>query len=436
MATKFFNPMGGGINDSGMSRVHVMRAVEDSLRRLGTDWIDIYYVHHVDVETELDEMLYAVDALVRQGKVRYPACSNYEAWRLSEALWLSDHHGLARFACYQPQYSLVVRDIELELLPLCEYKRLGVAVWAPLAGGFLSGKYRPGMQVREGSRSADGWAYPSAYFAPTADATLALLLERAPETGRTPAQVALRWVLDRPAHHVGHRGSAQRRTVATEPRRRRLAAGLRTGGGADRGKRAGGALPAGDGRGDGAAPRRRRRDAERSRQQGVTHVSWHWELIHHHEFITEGPVWDGCSLFYSEIHASRTWRYDPDSGERVVWREHTGRANGMLRAPGGGLLACEGGGRRVVRYVAEADTEVIADRFEGKQFNEPNDLAQAAGGRIWFSDPNYGGRPMQLDHESVYCVDPGVSTGVDPGVSTGVDPGVSTSVDPGSPRGG
>ena len=198
VATKFFNPMGGGVNDSGMSRVHVMRAVEDSLRRLGTDWIDIYYIHHVDVETELDEMLHAVDTLVRQGKVRYPACSNYEAWRLSEALWISRHHGLAGFACYQPQYSLVVRDIELELLPLCRHKGLGVAVWAPLAGGFLAGKYRPGMQVREGSRSADGWAYPAAYFAPSADATLALLLDRAPDTGRTPAQVALRWVLERP----------------------------------------------------------------------------------------------------------------------------------------------------------------------------------------------------------------------------------------------
>ena len=136
-------------------------------------------------------------------------------------------------------------------------------------------------------------------------------------------------------------------------------------------------------------------------------MSWQWELIHHHEFITEGPVWDGRYLFYSEIYASRTWRYDPASGERVVWREHTGRANGMLRAPGGGLLACEGGSRRVVRYVADAPAEVIADRFEGEPFNEPNDLAQADGGRIWFSDPNYGERPMHLAHESVYCVDPG-----------------------------
>ena len=136
-------------------------------------------------------------------------------------------------------------------------------------------------------------------------------------------------------------------------------------------------------------------------------MSWNWELIADHDYITEGPVWDGRYLFYSEIGASRTWRYDPEGGERVVWREDTGRANGMLRAPGGGLLACEGGARRVVRYVAGEPTEVIADHCAGKPFNEPNDLAQEASGRIWFSDPNYGERPMHLDHESVYRVDPG-----------------------------
>ena len=136
-------------------------------------------------------------------------------------------------------------------------------------------------------------------------------------------------------------------------------------------------------------------------------MSWNWELVHHHEYITEGPVWDGRYLFYSEIGASRTWRYDPESGERTVWREDTGRANGMLRAPGGGLLACEGGGRRIVCYRAGAETEVIVDHYAGKAFNEPNDLAQGAAGTIWFSDPNYGERPMQLDHESVYRVDPG-----------------------------
>ncbi len=136
-------------------------------------------------------------------------------------------------------------------------------------------------------------------------------------------------------------------------------------------------------------------------------MSWNWELVHHHEYITEGPVWDGRYLFYSEIGASRTWRYDPESRERMVWREDTGRANGMLRAPGGGLLACEGGGRRIVRYRAGAETEVIVDHYAGKPFNEPNDLAQGTAGTIWFSDPNYGERPMQLDHESVYRVDPG-----------------------------
>ncbi len=137
LASKFFNPMGPGPNDSGMSRAHIMRAIDDSLRRLGTDYLDLYYIHHVDHETPLEEMLRALDDLVRQGKVRYAACSNYEAWRLMEALWISDSNKLARFECYQPQYSLVVRDIEQELVPVCALKGLGIVVWSPLAGGFL-----------------------------------------------------------------------------------------------------------------------------------------------------------------------------------------------------------------------------------------------------------------------------------------------------------
>ena len=106
-----------------------MNAVEDSLRRLGTDTIDLYYIHHVDVQTPLEEMLRAFDDLVRQGKIRYTACSNYEAWRLMEALWISDSKGLARFEAYQPQYSLVVRDIEEELVPTCALKGLGMVTW-------------------------------------------------------------------------------------------------------------------------------------------------------------------------------------------------------------------------------------------------------------------------------------------------------------------
>jgi aryl-alcohol dehydrogenase-like predicted oxidoreductase len=212
VATKFFNPMGPGPNDSGMSRVHIMNAIEDSLKRLQMDYVDIYYIHHVDVQAPIEEMLRALDDLVHQGKVRYIGCSNYETWRLSEALWISDTRNLARFECYQPQYSLVVRDIEQELIPLCQYKGLGVVVWSPLAGGFLSGKYKPGQRRLPGTRSEENWAYPEAYFASNADETLQALLEVAEQMGHSSAQVALRWILEQPAITsaiVGARNSQQ-----------------------------------------------------------------------------------------------------------------------------------------------------------------------------------------------------------------------------------
>jgi aryl-alcohol dehydrogenase-like predicted oxidoreductase len=198
VATKFFNPMGPGPNDSGMSRVHIMNATEDSLRRLQMDHVDIYYIHHVDVQTPLEEMLRALNDLVHQGKVRYIACSNYQAWRLCEALWISDSKGLARFECYQPQYSLVVRDIEQELVPLCLHKGMGIVAWSPLAGGFLSGKYRSGQRVLPGTRSEEQWGWQPRFFAPSADETLTTLLGVAQQFGRTSAQVALRWVLEQP----------------------------------------------------------------------------------------------------------------------------------------------------------------------------------------------------------------------------------------------
>ncbi len=198
VATKFYNPMGGGPNDSGMSRYHIMNAIDASLKRLDMDHVDIYYIHHVDQQTPLDEMLGALDDLVHAGKVRYIACSNYEAWRLMDALWTSDANGLSRFICYQPQYSLVVRDIEVEIVPACARTGLGVVTWSPLAGGFLSGKYAPGERSKHGTRSEQKWAYPDAYFAPNADDILATLLDVADSLGKTPAETALRWILERP----------------------------------------------------------------------------------------------------------------------------------------------------------------------------------------------------------------------------------------------
>ena len=198
VASKVFNPMGGRPNDSGMSRLHIMQAVEDSLRRLQTDYLDLYYIHHVDIQTPLEEMLRAFDDLVRQGKVLYTGCSNYEAWRLMEALWLSESEGWARFDAYQPQYSLVVRDIDEELVPAFEAKKLGAVAWSPMASGYLAGKYTPGSLKVQGTRSAEGWGFQARFFAPNHAEILQTLLDTAKEIGRTPAQTALRWVMDQP----------------------------------------------------------------------------------------------------------------------------------------------------------------------------------------------------------------------------------------------
>ncbi len=198
VATKFFNPMGHRPNDSGTSRLHIKQQIEGSLRRLQTDYIDVYYVHHVDHATPLEETLRALDDLVRDGKVLYTACSNFEAWRLMEAMWLSDSKGWERFACYQPQYSLVVRDIDEEIVPAMQLKGLGAVAWSPLAGGYLAGKYTPGSLKVQGTRSAEGWGFNSRFFARNHAEILQTVLDVAKDLGRTPAQVALRWVMDQP----------------------------------------------------------------------------------------------------------------------------------------------------------------------------------------------------------------------------------------------
>ncbi len=154
VATKGRQVMGETPNEQGGSRLHLMQALDNSLRRLGMEHVDIYYLHAPDYHVPIDQTLRAMDDMVRSGKVRYIACSNIRAWRLCEALWTSDRLGLDRFACVQPLYNIVNRDIEVELFPLCREHSLGVVSYSPLARGILTGKYKPGEQYPEGSRAS------------------------------------------------------------------------------------------------------------------------------------------------------------------------------------------------------------------------------------------------------------------------------------------
>ena len=193
IATKVYNPQGQGPNDMGLSRKHIIQACEASLRRLDTDYIDLYQVHADDRETPLEETLAALDQLVRDGKVRYIGASNHVAWRLSDALWTSETHGLTRYECLQPLYNLIERGLDAELLPLCRAKGVGVITWSPMAGGWLTGKYRG--EVPEDARLNEPGRPP---MGATVDREQILdtLLNVAQGLNATPAQVALRWVMD------------------------------------------------------------------------------------------------------------------------------------------------------------------------------------------------------------------------------------------------
>ena len=193
LATKVAGP-----NDLGVSRKHILDAVDASLRRLGTDYIDLYQVHAYDPTTPLDETLRALDDCVRAGKVRYVGCSNYSAWQLMKATAIARELGSARFDSLQPQYSLVCRSIEREHLPLCLEEGIGVIPWSPLGGGLLTGKIRRGTPAPAGSRAAVDVAMRERFGSEKNLAIAEAVAGVAGSLGKTASQVALAWVIGQP----------------------------------------------------------------------------------------------------------------------------------------------------------------------------------------------------------------------------------------------
>jgi aryl-alcohol dehydrogenase-like predicted oxidoreductase len=198
LATKARFAMGDGPNDEGLSRQYLIRACEASLRRLGTDWIDLYQVHEWDGQTPLEETLGALDDLVNSGKIRYAGCSNFGGWQVMKALGVSNQHGLTRFVSQQVYLSLGERAAEVEIVPSAIDQGLGLLIWSPLAGGWLSGKYRRGAPSPAGTRHASEWNEPPIYDREKLYDTIDVLGEIADARGVSGAQVALAWLLGRP----------------------------------------------------------------------------------------------------------------------------------------------------------------------------------------------------------------------------------------------
>ncbi|HEU4488572.1 MAG TPA: aldo/keto reductase [Actinomycetota bacterium] len=202
VATKVRFPMGDGPNDVGASRKHIMAGAEATLRRLDTDYIDLYQIHCWDALTPLEETLSALTDLVRQGKVRYLGISNFTGWQIMKAMAVSDAHGFERFVTLQPQYSLVERNLEYELVPVCLDQGLGILPWGPLGGGFVSGKYRKGEQPPEGSRIADATSQMEESWERRSNERnwriIDVLGSIAEETDKSYSQVALNWLLNKP----------------------------------------------------------------------------------------------------------------------------------------------------------------------------------------------------------------------------------------------
>jgi len=200
LATKFFNRMGHGANDWGGSRRHIMLEVEQSLKRLGTDWIDLYQMHRPDPATPVEETLRALDDLVRQGKVRYVGSSVYQAWQLAEAQWMSDRHNLVRFVSEQPPYSIFARGIEREVLPFCLKYDIAVVNWSPVARGWLTGRIRKeGAEPTPGTRMVENAEWLDAPEGRNRLDLVEKLMPLADEKGCTLSQFAVAWCLSNPA---------------------------------------------------------------------------------------------------------------------------------------------------------------------------------------------------------------------------------------------
>ena len=212
LATKVFNPMGKGPNDRGASRYHILRSVDESLRRLKTDRIDLYQLHRFDPEVPPEETLRAMDDLVRWGKVVYIGCSNFSARQLKDAMGLSRGLGLYSFVSVQPMYNLLKREIETDLLPYCSEKGLGVISYNPLAGGFLTGKYQTLSQLPSGTRLGDLESYQKRYLSDESLRLTSRVLEAAQKRGVNPIALSIAWVASHPAVTstlIGARNEAQ-----------------------------------------------------------------------------------------------------------------------------------------------------------------------------------------------------------------------------------
>src|SRR5688500_15606539 len=198
IATKVFYPMSDDPNDRGLSRKHLMGAVDNSLRRLGTDYIDLYQIHRWDPDTPLEEMLTALHDIVRSGKVRYIGASSMMSWQFAKALHVADQLGLTRFVSMQNHYNLVYREEEREMLPLCREEGIGVIPWSPLARGFLAGNRRSATDADTPRGKTDTFGH-GLYYAPEDFTVADRCAEVAREKGVKPSQIALAWILRQPA---------------------------------------------------------------------------------------------------------------------------------------------------------------------------------------------------------------------------------------------